>query len=146
MHSSIVAMPTSYVDLHEAAFSGDIRTLEKLIGANGMCPNKPDHAGRTSLHHACMNGWLECVKYLIDNGASVIATDVSGCTPLHCAASNGYVETVKCLINKGNASVSVRSKKGHTPRYMAKSRYQTKVVAFFNEIENKMGGTPWLQN
>ena len=59
---------------------------------------------------------------------------VAGCTPLHCAAANGYVEIAKYLVEKGHANIGHKSNKGHTPRYMAKSRVQTRMVAYFNEI------------
>ena len=38
------------------------------------------------------------------------------------------------LVEQGNASLSAKTKKGHTPRYMARSRGQTKVAAFISEL------------
>ena len=57
-----------------------------------------------------------------------------GCTPLHYAAANGYVTTVRYLLETGDATLGAKTKKGHTARHMAKTRAQTKMVAFLNEI------------
>lgn len=57
-----------------------------------------------------------------------------GCTALHYAAANGYVEVARCLIQKGDANMGHKTKKGHTPRYMAKVQGQTDMVAFFNDM------------
>jgi ankyrin repeat protein len=57
-----------------------------------------------------------------------------GCTPLHYSAANGYVTIVRYLLENGKASISLKTKKGHTARHMAKTRAQTKMVAFLNEI------------
>ena len=57
-----------------------------------------------------------------------------GCTALHLAAANGYREIAKDLIEKGHANVDHKTNKGHTPRYMAKSRGQMQMVAFFDYL------------
>ena len=41
-------------------------------------PNDKDETGRTPLHRAAMNGWLEGVRLLLDEGALTNAVDVSG--------------------------------------------------------------------
>ncbi|KAK2167620.1 hypothetical protein LSH36_26g15094 [Paralvinella palmiformis] len=89
----------------------------------------------------------------------------AGCTPLHYAAANGYLVIVRHLLEYGNASISIKTKKGHTARHMAKTRSQTKMVALLSEIaqidpslrqslrsdqqfnlisENQMEGSNWL--
>ena len=59
---------------------------------------------------------------------------IAGCTALHYAASNGYCEVARFLVEKAHGNLSHKSNKGHTPRYMAKSRGQLHMVALFNEV------------
>lgn len=64
-----------------AAANGDIQCLEDLRHQGGDF-NIPDYDGRTPLHLACCEGHLETVRYLLENGASVHATDRFNQTPL----------------------------------------------------------------
>ena len=76
---------------------------------------------------------LACVR-AFPNDPDVFSTFPSGCTPLHYAAANGYLVIVRHLLEYGNASISIKTKKGHTARHMAKTRSQTKMVALLSEI------------
>ena len=49
------------------------------------------------LIQASINGHLETVKYLCQNGANVNEKDDYGYTPLICASKNGHLEIVKYL-------------------------------------------------
>lgn len=131
-------------ELQEAAFSGNIRLLQNLLDENALNPNEQDWVQQTPLHKAAMNGWLSCVELLVRRGAHINTPDVAGCTALHYAACNGYLPIARYLVETNHASMSQKSNKGHTPRYMAKSRGQSKLVAFFNEMENKIDGNKWL--
>ena len=64
-----------------AASKGDISSLESLHQQGGDF-NLPDYDGRTPLHLACCEGHLETVRYLLQHGASVHATDRFNYTPL----------------------------------------------------------------
>ena len=56
--------------LHTAAKNGLEEMLITLIGA-GHPLNKQTFDGTTPLHQACQDGNVECVKILLDAGASV---------------------------------------------------------------------------
>jgi len=43
-----------------------------------QCVSARDEAGQTALHKAAMNGQLECIHLLLDNGADVNAIDHAG--------------------------------------------------------------------
>ena len=73
-----------------AAANGDNECLESLSQQGGDF-NIPDYDGRTPLHLACSEGHLETVKYLLQNGASVHATDRFNHTPLDDAVRFRYV-------------------------------------------------------
>jgi lysophospholipase len=73
-----------------AAANGDSECLESLSQQGGDF-NLPDYDGRTPLHLACSEGHLETVKYLLQNGASVHATDRFNHTPLDDAVRFRYI-------------------------------------------------------
>ncbi|KAG6815217.1 hypothetical protein H0H87_003924, partial [Tephrocybe sp. NHM501043] len=81
--------------------------------------NHVDQSGETALFKAANRGYLEVVKKLLENGASVDAAgknhrwrpvkngtadgawlDESELTPLHVAVKNGHWEVVKYLVAK----------------------------------------------
>ncbi|XP_072318618.1 protein phosphatase 1 regulatory subunit 12C [Eucyclogobius newberryi] len=54
--------------------------------------------GITALHQACIDGSMEIVTFLLENGASVNQVDSEGWTPLHVAASCGHSEIAEYLL------------------------------------------------
>mmetsp|Transcript_45972 Transcript_45972/g.121577 ORF Transcript_45972/g.121577 Transcript_45972/m.121577 type:complete len:426 (+) Transcript_45972:41-1318(+) len=90
-------------ELATAAMRGDIRRLQKAAegGANIQASNV---RGVVPLMlAACANGptALACVKWLLDQGAEVIAKDKNGWTALHHAARSGKLESAQVLIENG---------------------------------------------
>ena len=55
----------------------------------------------TAIHQACIDDNLEMVKFLIDQGADINATDNDGWTPLHAASSCGHVSVTEALLDAG---------------------------------------------
>ena len=84
--------------------------------------------GRTVLFDVCMDGNLELVKILIENGADVNVKDVLGQTALFNACENGNRELLEYMIKHG-ADVNVADKEGKTLLYFAKkNKYFNKGV------------------
>ena len=79
-------------ELHEAASTGDLKTLEDHL-SKGLDPNEPDPewGGRTPLHIASGGGHKRCVHALLTAGAKVNVSTESGWTPAHCACETGQV-------------------------------------------------------
>lgn len=69
----------------------------------------------TSLHIACDNGMLKCVKILLKYHASVNAKDLESCVPLHRAV--GYPSIFEELIVK-NSKVNAKSDLGVSPLHL----------------------------
>lgn len=89
--------------LHLAASKGSLACLEELI-ISGADIN----AGiKTPLHYAVENLEEDCVKALLESGASPNTIQVFSETPLHVAATLGSAEILKLLIQHG-ASVNVQ--------------------------------------
>lgn len=57
--------------------------------------------GETQLHVACIDGSIEKVEKLIEDGHSPNVRDNCGWTPLHEAANHGFVDIARLLINAG---------------------------------------------
>ncbi|EER93669.1 hypothetical protein BDA96_01G143800 [Sorghum bicolor] len=58
-------------------------------------------SGVTALHAAALDGKLDTVRYLLDNGADPNKKDEPGEVPLHCAAKYGHDEVAKLLLSRG---------------------------------------------
>jgi ankyrin repeat protein len=70
-------------------------------------------------HHHAPEGWLNTVKYLVEEiGADVNSRDSDGYTPMHHAAARGDNEMILYLIAKG-ADVMAVSRRGQTTVDMA---------------------------
>jgi ankyrin repeat protein len=79
-----------------------------------------DDYGKTPLHHAAANGFINMVKSLVNDEADLNAFDTEynldtlvGGAPLHYAAQNGHLEVVKFLIDS-RADIYARDSCGCT--------------------------------
>lgn len=63
--------------------------------------NAQNEAGNTPLHWAALNGHLECVKALIDNGADPTVTNRAGHDPVYEAEVNDRREVVEWVLREG---------------------------------------------
>ncbi len=82
-----------------------------------------DRAGRTDLHYAAVEGRLDDVRHLIDEGADVAAADAALITPLHMACQQGNVDVAQALLTAG-AAVDRRDSFGNTPLWRAVFAFQ----------------------
>ncbi|KAI3893431.1 hypothetical protein MKX03_020275, partial [Papaver bracteatum] len=65
---------------------------------------------RTPLHHACLGGHFNTVRYLLEKGANPDALDRINGTPLHCAAKSGNTKIITLLLSRGvRLDVATRS-------------------------------------
>lgn len=122
-------------NLHEAAFTGDIREATQAL-ADEQSPKQFDESGSTAVHKAAANGHMDVLKLLIQHGGDVELADISGCTPLHTAARNGHLTCVKYLVSQG-ADFRMKSKKGNTAVMMAKANNQPKVAEYLSNCDRE---------
>ena len=59
------------------------------------------HDHRTALHLACIKGYEDVARQLLDLGANIDLPDREGNTALHCASSWGHLSLVQLLIERG---------------------------------------------
>ena len=81
--------------------------------------NLVDFGGNTALHLASANGFIEVVKYLVNElHCDINAKNKSLSTPLSWAAFNGHKSVVEFLLEKG-ADFDVKNVNGKKPSELA---------------------------
>jgi len=79
----------------------NIGAVKLLVESNINLDKKYSTHKETILHLASRRNTLDIVKYLVDNGADIGATDKYGGTPLFDAACSGNIDIVKYLLDQG---------------------------------------------
>ncbi|KPM42985.1 hypothetical protein AK830_g3571 [Neonectria ditissima] len=87
--------------LHIAAAVGGTQVSRLLSRKLGADKEARDLERVTPLQRAAMNGHVDVVKLLMEDGANQDAKSAKGGTLLHCAASNGRGAVVEFLIDTG---------------------------------------------
>ena len=95
------------VDIHKAAYFGNIETVKQAI-ADGADVNAKDDEGLTPLHHAAFNGPKEIVELLITEGADLNAKSY-GETPLDLAIRLGQPEIADLLRKHGGKHSTIHA-------------------------------------
>jgi ankyrin repeat domain-containing protein 17 len=133
-------------ELRNAACSGKIRDVRKLLNDDTVNVNGKDSSGYTALHWACDCHHDKIVKLLLDHGANIEARS-ERTTPLMMACSEGHLSTIKLLLARG-ASVNAANTSGDTPLhlagYFASKKCQQALIAHGanKRIKNKVGKKP----
>ena len=84
------------MDLYDAAKSGDVVELRRLVAAGADVEGQRGELGWGPLHQAAYTGHVEVLRVLVELGANKAKT-FTGLTPLHVAA-RGRVESMKVLV------------------------------------------------
>jgi hypothetical protein len=105
--------------IHEAARSGDVKTVETLLKAHpDLVSSKEEKFGQTPLHVAAFNNRIDVAKLLLANKADVNAQANNGATPLHLAAAKGNKDMVELLL-ASNANINAVDHDGWSPLHSA---------------------------
>ena len=91
------ASDTRMQPIHWAASEGRISSIHFLLGKRHQDINAQDANGCTPVVIASQHNQLNCVVYLVKNGADMSLKDNNQDTALHWAAYKGYVEMVGLL-------------------------------------------------
>jgi len=117
------------MEILEVVIRGDLESLKKLVSEGADVETK-DIYGDSPLIYASRYGYLEIVKYLIEEcNASVEAG-----APLIYASIYGHLGIVKYLIEECNANVEAKNKYGNTPLIYASMYGHLGIVKYL--IEN----------
>ncbi|EUC35058.1 hypothetical protein COCCADRAFT_91893, partial [Bipolaris zeicola 26-R-13] len=143
----------------QAAISGDITTLDSLMGFGFSVDTRADDQS-TALHCAARSGQARTVQYLLDKGAScntfndkrrqplheailsgdsdtlkaLIQYTSEGKRPsLHHAAASGKLDTIALLLSKGSHNAQFRDRWDYTPLHYAAFNSHWKAVQLLLE-------------
>lgn len=134
--------------LHVASLHGYEKIVNLLLKRAGADPNvKTKTNQRTPLHLACQYNNIECVSFLLKNGARVNIKDSGGNTALHFCCTNGHIGPAILLLQSG-ANVNSVNQRGNTPLHDS-SRWNfvdlSRLLLYYNaptDVKNKMQMTP----
>ncbi|CAI8050470.1 Ankyrin repeat domain-containing protein 50 [Geodia barretti] len=102
-----------------ASLMGHLDIVKDLVAAKADVNFVTEgRAGRPALNAACSRGRYEVAEYLLDQGASVNATDGDQFSALHEATFNGHPRVAKLLIERG-ADIEKKSNDGSTALMVA---------------------------
>jgi ankyrin repeat protein len=134
-------------DLHAAARSGDLESVESITSSNPLTVNSRDKHSRTPLHLAAWAGNTEVVSYLCKNKADIGAAAIDDMGAIHFAAQKGHLEVIRILLSAG-ASVKSATRKGLTPLHFASQGSQLELAKYLVKkgaslrAKTKAGKTP----
>jgi ankyrin repeat protein len=97
----------------EGARYGDKDEVEEALARNTNV-NATDANGRTALHVAAANGYVDIMEILLAAGANTEAPNFSGNTSLHWACLGGHLYAINLLLKHG-ASPSALNEAEKTP-------------------------------
>ena len=134
-------------NLIEVVKNNDINRVNSILNNGKENINAKDRDGWTALIWASCKGYLEIVKYLVENGADIDAKDNEGWSALMEASYEGHLKVVKYLVEKGIDRVNVKDNDGWTALMRASWRGYLEIVQYLVEIgadiniKNKDGKT-----
>jgi len=93
--------------------------------------------GWQPIHLAALTGNIELVRFLVNHGALLNATDVAGCNTMHFAAMGGNIELMKRVALHG-ISLDVEDSSGYRPIHYAIPRIlQDRNLSFITDLLEK---------
>ncbi|XP_052014582.1 ankyrin repeat domain-containing protein 42 isoform X1 [Apodemus sylvaticus] len=107
-----------FSSIHDAVRAGDVKQLSDIV-ERGTNLNEVDPLHNfTPLHWAAHSGSLECLHWLLWNGADAAQTTTRGWTAAHIAAIRGQDACLQALIING-ANLATQDDRGCTPLHLA---------------------------
>ena len=108
---------TEWEAAHAAAESGKLTELRQLVLERGVHVDAEDQYSMTLLQVASRHGHLDIVNFLIENNATVNATELDDRAALHFAVICGHTSIARFLLEHG-ADVNLRKRLGLTPLHV----------------------------
>lgn len=127
---------TKVLDIHAAAFMGDVKAIHYHIKA-GTDLNVKDEYDSTPLAIAVTFNKQEVAKALIEGGADLSIKSGDGSTALHIAAFFCRTEIVKCLLTNG-ADKSLTNNFGSTPLQTVSGSF-AEVKPIYEQLNRDLG-------
>jgi uncharacterized protein len=127
--ASFLADKTVALTIFEAAATGKINNILRLLARDPQLVNAYAKDGFQALGLACYFGHLDVADYLIKAGAPVNAPSRNelSAAPIQSAAAAGHVKIVDLLLKNG-ADPNIREAGGYTPLHAAAQNGDTGVI------------------
>jgi ankyrin repeat protein len=119
--------PAAASELHDAASSGDLAAVERLLDQGAGVDARGQNA-ETPLMAAALAGQREVAEALLAQGADVQARNAGGFTPLHAAAYAGSLPVAALLLDHGAKLEDNQNKAGVTPLLVAAEENHPRLV------------------
>ena len=118
--ASFLADKTVGITIFEAAATGKINNVIRLLAREPDLVNAYSSDGFQPLGLACFFGNVDVAEYLVKAGASINSKSHNGlkAAPLQSAAAGGHRKIVKMLLDHG-ADPNIREQWGHTALHAA---------------------------
>ena len=100
--------------LSRAASNNDLAASRIKFAERPEDLNQPDNAGNTPLQIAALQGYVNIVRFLVENKCDIDTRNIDKDTALIDAVENGHVEVVRLLLNFG-ANPRLGNAKGDEP-------------------------------
>ena len=126
--------------LIHATKEGDLHAVKKLVEVLHVDPHTSrDEDNSTPLHWASRRGFLNVVKYLVEERhCDVECRNKDGDTPLHAAALAGKLDIVQYLISDRGCDPMSKGQYGGTPLHCACQSGRVDVVSYLMEDSPKV--------
>jgi ankyrin repeat protein len=128
--------PANVMDIHAAAFMGDVNSVKYHIKA-GTDLNKKDQYGSTPLITAITFNKAVVAKALIEGKADLHVKNYNGATPLHVAAFLCRTEIVSCLLKHG-ADKTIIDENGANPLQAVSGPFD-EVKPIYEQLNRDLG-------
>ncbi|KAF5859549.1 Ankyrin repeat domain-containing protein 44 [Aspergillus alliaceus] len=107
--------------------SNGMRRLSESAPSPSLHGASRSSEGKMTLHICAEKGHANLIRFLLNYGAEIDATDYIGRTALHYAALQGHTESVSALLEQG-ADTELTDEFGFTPLHIAVERGYEAVV------------------
>lgn len=114
----IKQLPMKDQEYLNAALSGDIATLRRVISAKQVDLNVTDGFGHTALINAAWKDRVDVVELLLEKRVKLNCRNHDGQTAMDKAAYWGFTEILELLVNAGS-KIDVTNNNGETPLHRA---------------------------
>ncbi len=147
--ASFLADKTVAINVFEAAATGKINNIIRLLARNPQLVNTWSEDEFQPLGLACFFGHLDSAEYLVKAGAPVNAQSRNGlkAVPIQSAAAGGHRKIVKMLLEH-NADPNIREQGGYTPLHAAAQNGDEEMIRILLygganlTVKNNDGKTP----